>query len=159
MLKQVSNPEGGAGTGIQRLPALMLWIIWGALFVSTFIYLVVLGFSGNEPREEASEDSLATILYVVGFTNFAIGQGLKFLVRRVKTPEGKPKIPAWIDQAFIAAIALSESSAIFGLILAFQGEPMSAYLPLFVITWVGLLLLAPALFYPKEETSRLRADS
>lgn len=116
--------------------------------MAVFVYLVVIQIAGFENPEERDPD-LVNILYVMGGISVFISMGIKFVVKRVRTPEGKPKVPTWIDQGFIIALALAESSAIFGLILAFQGNPPAIYLPLFGMAVIALGLNAPALFFPK----------
>lgn len=140
------------GTARPGFPPVFRWLIWGSLLMAVGVYLVVVQVSGVAQAEERDPD-LVNILYVMGGISVFISMGIKFVVKRVRTPEGKPKVPTWIDQGYIMALALAESSAIFGLILAFQGNPPATYLPLFGMAVVALGLNAPALFFPKVESA------
>lgn len=143
---------------MNRFPPLTRWVLWFALSSAIVVYLVVLKVSGSTPSPVESEEGgvpLAMILTIAGFVLGVVSQGIKILANRVQTENGKPKVPFWIDQAFVIALAMGEAPAILGLVLAFQGAPAKEYLPLFGIAIVGMILLAPKFFYAVES----RAES
>lgn len=141
-----------AGADRPKFPPIIRWMIWGSLFVAVGIYLVVVNVAATD-HPGKPDPELANILYVMGGISVFMSVGIRFVVKRVRTVDGKPKIPTWIDQGFIIALALGESSAIFGLILALQGHEAGTYLPLFGMSAVALALNAPPLFFPKPESA------
>ncbi len=74
-------------------------------------------------------------------------------MNHMKDTSGNPKAPAWIDTIFIVALALTGAIAVFGLVLGFGGATLQDYLPLFVISGVGMLLLFPSSFLRIEKNT------
>ena len=130
----------------------MRWIVWGAMFASLFVYLFVIQFAGTDSKGEEPDRTLAYTFVGFGLLSAAISVGISFVVKRLRTPEGKPKTPSWIDSAFIVALAMGETPAIFGLVLALTGHAKETYLPLFLVAMVVFVLIAPIRFFPKEKS-------
>jgi F0F1-type ATP synthase membrane subunit c/vacuolar-type H+-ATPase subunit K len=107
---------------------------------------------GSETQNDDA-GSLKTIYYTLGFVLFLAGQGIRYLVNHMKDTSGNPKAPAWIDTTFIVALTLTEAIAVFSLVLGFGGATLQNYLPLFVISGVGMLLLFPSSFFRIEKTT------
>ena len=107
-------------------------VLWGALFASTLIYIVVLELTTAQP--DADWQSLAAM-----FAFGAAGAAVASLIapRFVKRSEGAYLV------ALILALALAESVCILGLVLGFLGAPPSVVLPFFVVTWVLMIIRFP----------------
>ena len=124
-----------------QLPAMVKWLIWFALMSAVVTYFVVLQVVDSG---EANSGELKNPLYVAGLLSAIASLGAKHFVRSRSVKEGR--VVPFADQAFIVALALAESSAIFGLVLGFQGAPMSDYLPLFAVSLVTFLMVNPRTF-------------
>ena len=127
-----------------QLPAMVKWLIWFALMSAVVTYFAVLQVVDSG---EANSGELKTPLYVAGLLSAIASLGAKHFVRSRSVKEGR--VVPFADQAFIVALALAESSAIFGLVLGFQGAPMSDYLPLFAVSLVTFLMVNPRTFFPE----------
>jgi len=137
-----------------KLPPVSRWIIWFALFNAVGIYLIVLHFLLNAEASAPGDPIIKTVLMGMGFGGAVISMAIRQIVKsRTKSVNGTLVAPAWIDQAFIVALALAESPAISGFVLGLLGSPFKDYLPLFVISAAAFLLCAPAFFYPRSEES------
>ena len=124
-----------------QLPAMVKWLIWFALMSAVVTYFVVLQVVDSG---EANSGELKNPLYVAGLLSAIASLGAKHFVRSRSVKEGR--VVPFADQAFIVALTLAESSAIFGLVLGFQGAPMSDYLPLFAVSLVTFLMVNPRTF-------------
>ncbi len=124
-----------------QLPAMVKWLIWFALMSAVVTYFAVLQVVDSG---EANSGELKNPLYVAGLLSAIASLGAKHFVRSRSVKEGR--VVPFADQAFIVALALAESSAIFGLVLGFQGAPMSDYLPLFAVSLVTFLMVNPRTF-------------
>ena len=127
-----------------QLPAMLKWSIWFALMSAVVTYFVILQVVDSG---EANSGELKNPLYVAGLLSAIASLGAKHFVRSRSVKEGR--VVPFADQAFIVALALAESSAIFGLVLGFQGAPMSDYLPLFAVSLVTFLMVNPRTFFPE----------
>ena len=127
-------------------------VLWAALTGSIVLYFVIMQVTSPQ-NQNGDAGSLKTVLYILSGILFLAGQGIRYLVNHMKDGSGNPKVPEWIDTAFIVALALTEAVAIFGLVLGFGGSNMQEYLPLFVISAVGMLLLFPTSFFRIEKTA------
>lgn len=127
-----------------QLPAMVKWSIWFALMSAIVTYFVILQVVDSG---EASSGELKNPLYVAGLLSAIASLGAKHFVRSRSVKEGR--VVPFADPAFIVALALAESSAIFGLVLGFQGAPMSDYLPLFAVSLVTFLMVNPRTFFPE----------
>jgi len=135
-----------------KFPPTVRWILWFALLNAVGIYLIVLQFLVSTDAIAPIDPIIRTALMGAGFAGAVISMAIRQIVKnQTRSVNGALVPPAWIDQAFIIALALAETPAIFGLILGLQGSPFKDYLPLFVISFAAFILSAPAFFYPGRE--------
>lgn len=115
-----------------RLDLRVARILWGALFFSTLLYIVVLELT--EAQSEADWESLAT-MFAFGAAGAA---GASLLAPRfVRRSTG-----AYIV-SLVLALALAESVCILGLVLGFLGAPPTVVMPFFFVTWVLMVIRFP----------------
>ncbi len=115
-----------------RLDLRVARILWGALFFSTLLYIVVLELT--EAQSEADWESLAT-MFAFGAAGAA---GASLLAPRfVRRSTG-----AYII-SLVLALALAESVCILGLVLGFLGAPPTVVMPFFFVTWVLMVIRFP----------------
>ena len=107
-------------------------ILWGALFASTLLYIVVLELVSVEA--DADWQSLA-LIFALGGVGAAGGSLLA--PRLVSRPTGAYTI------ALILSLAFAESVCILGLVLGFLGAPPTVVMPFFVVTWVLMVIRFP----------------
>ncbi|MEM9283654.1 MAG: hypothetical protein AAGA96_17670 [Verrucomicrobiota bacterium] len=136
---------------------LVRWMLWLSLSSAVVIYFIVLQLNSDsrdlDDPAQTEEAPLKMIFYVVGLAMFAASQGIRIIVNRVRGEDGKPMAPAWIDTAYVIALALAETPAILGLVLGFQGASGGDYLPLFIASLVGMALISPRMFFPPESST------
>jgi len=111
-------------------------IFWFGIFLSTLIYAVVLySLSKNWPRPGSFDDAIRkpipAVLYLVALATFA----LAFAV---------PRIIRHRDPAFIAALALFEACAIYGLLAAFLTQDWRLYLAPWALAVIGFMTRFPS---------------
>jgi len=115
-----------------RLDLRVARILWGALFFSTLLYIVVLELT--EVQSEADWESLAT-MFAFGAAGAA---GASLLAPRfVRRSTGAYVV------SLVLALALAESVCILGLVLGFLGAPPTVVMPFFFLTWVLMVIRFP----------------
>lgn len=115
-----------------RLDLRVARILWGALFFSTLLYIVVLELT--EAQSEADWESLAT-MFAFGAAGAA---GASLLAPRfVRRSTGAYVV------SLVLALALAESVCILGLVLGFLGAPPTVVMPFFFVTWVLMVIRFP----------------
>lgn len=138
-------------------PPQVRWVMWAALTGSIFLYFILVRFgfitapepgSGEKPVPEGGL-SLPVILTAIGLINAAASMAIRVVVKSVRDQQGRRVTPAWIFPAFIVALALAESPAVFGFILGVQGEDPKSMMLLFGIALVAMLANNPASFFAK----------
>ncbi len=107
-------------------------ILWGALFASTLLYILVLELTAVDPG--ADWRSLVPL--------FAIA-GVGIAGASLLAPRFVPRSASAYLVALILALALAESVCILGLVLGFLGAPAAVVLPFFVVTWVLMVIRFP----------------
>ena len=127
-----------------------LVIIWGALLVSQFMFLVVLfvtkpqlfKFDFSKPLLDGENSVLVIALAFLGITTFLMSFVLKkkFLTQAVH--EQKIEL---VQTAMIIGCALCEATTLFGLVLAFAVEYQ------YFFTWFALGILGIILHFPKRD--------
>lgn len=129
-------------------------MLWAALTGSVFLYFAMLRFGIVTPPEPGKEEplsegglSLAMILTAVGFVNAMASMAVRMIVKNVRDQQGRRVTPKWIFPAFVVALALAESPAIFGFILGLQGEDPKAMMLLFGVSLVAMFANNPASFF------------
>lgn len=134
-------------------------MMWAALTGSIFLYFILVRFgfiAAPEPgtvEKPVSEGglSLPVILTGIGLVNAVASMAIRMIVKNVRDQQGRRVTPAWIFPAFIAALALAESPAIFGFILGLQGEDQKSMMLLFGVSLVAMLANNPASFFAKPD--------
>lgn len=141
-----------------RSPQLVVMIIWAGLLMAVFTYAVIasVGLAGGEPSAAKPDASLAQTLAWVAAAVSGASLALRpmFLggFRRgtvsLETPAGRSRFMA----GNIVCFALAESVAIFGLILALQGNPQETWLVFFAVAIVLMVIHIPlpGRFVPKR---------
>ena len=147
---------------------LTLWIIWGAIFGSLFIYVFVCHHFGAVIPENARPniplDLIRNVLYGVAILTLI---GTRFLRKFMLAarPGGsvptslKPASPsdpsshtAKYAAAMLVSLALSESIGIYGLVLFFLGGNFRT-----LYIFIGISALAIFLYRPKKEELEMLA--
>lgn len=148
-------------------------ILWGAMFVSTVLFLVVARVAapaGQVPQAVMlyAMAGAAAMSAVMSFVMPAKLLRHSLLAAKLEvTEEGDPTAPSALrsaaptvrvfadpdralqralgvyQTAFIVGLALSESVAIFGLILGFVGFPLLQYIGFFVASWALIAIRFP----------------
>ncbi len=140
-------------------------ILWGALFASTFLYLVIAQIVAVPTPEGGPEPTLlfamiptALVCAVMSFVlpRATAKAALLALQLPVKASESFGDLPAGtrifvdpatarskaapaLQTAMILRLALREAIALFGFVLAFLGFPLAHYIGLFVVAWLLFL--------------------
>ncbi len=134
------------------LPRITWWLIWGALLNAVIVYAVVLQVSPPEPAgDENSWLMLRNILLGVAIVAVVASFGIRLFVTTRIADKNDPGGVQKMFASYIVSLALSESAAIFGLVIAFMGAPLSEYLAFFVIGGLGLIAQPPT-FLPPART-------
>jgi len=121
---------------------LVWWMIWAALLAAVVVYAVLPRLAGMETGPAGDWAGLRAPFLVAGLAAAALALGLRFvLVPRLIEKGGIPAAFA----CHIAACALAELPAVLGLVLAMLGAPQKEWLPLTVLGFGALLLLAPTI--------------
>lgn len=122
------------------------FFIFGAMTFSILIYgllVYLLGQSGNRPSLAGTTHSvLRPVLYLLAGVNLLLAVVLPgFIVKKntrtdSSAPIGSEPVPepSVFQTASIVSLALSESCAIFGLLLYFMGEPAKEFWSFAVLT-------------------------
>lgn len=135
----------------------VLWTIWGAMFVSLGIYIVVANIAGDKIKtQELPPDvfvMLRNILYVIALIELAIIPFIKKItLKSIKSPQnpsqnipGTSNHPATAKYAtvMIISLAIAESIAIYGLVLFFLGKDSQSLYLLTAISAMAMLIHRP----------------
>jgi F0F1-type ATP synthase membrane subunit c/vacuolar-type H+-ATPase subunit K len=148
--------------GVNQNQLTVTWIIWGAMFVTLGIYVLICHLVIDGIRQSIRLDftlsMLRNILYGIGILTLFLAH---FVRRFILTPgtggseSMSSKPPPLKDQfqvigkytaAMILSLAFSESVAIFGLVLFFLGD---SFQTLYIFT--GISALGMFHYRPKRE--------
>ena len=143
----------------------VLWILWGAMTLSIAIYVVVAYVATQQEGTAVDPAVLGTmqtamtgvgvaaalasvLLRLFGASDARIRARLTSGAARSETPEGLDEAGArlltlapWYFPMFVVQLAINESVAIFGLVLAFMGRDGALILP-FAVAAVVLNFMA-----------------
>jgi len=133
------------------IPKLTWWIIWGALLNAVIIYVVVLQVVGPEAGDEKDWLMLRNVLLGVAIVSIVASFGIRLFITKRLAEAGEPAALQKAFASYIVSLALSESAAIFGVVIGFIGAPLSEYLAFFVIGGLGLIAQPPT-FLPPAKT-------
>ena len=130
-----------------------LAIIWFALFMSQFVFLVVIYFSKPEllkfdfTEPFLGENAVVIILLAfLAISNLIISF---FLSKRFINEAIEKQSIAFVQRAMVVGLALCESISLFGLVLAFVFN----YQYFFV--WIAVGILGMLFHFPKRENIHL----
>ena len=104
--------------------------MWAAMTGSIFLYFILVRFgfiAAPDPGtvEKPVSDggvSRPVILTAIGLVNAVASMAIRIVVKSVRDQQGRRVTPAWIFPAFVVALALAESPAVFGFILGFSAS-------------------------------------
>ena len=127
-----------------------LVIIWGALLMSQFMFLVIIfvtkpelyNFDFSKPLLGGENFVVIILLAILGISTFLLSFVLKkkFLAQAVNEQK-----PALVQTAMIVGCALCEATTLFGLVLAF------AFSYQYFFAWFALGILGIILHFPKRD--------
>ncbi len=136
----------------------VLWIIWGAMFASLGIYIIVAHMVGDQIKmQDLTPDVfsfLRSALYVVAIIELAIIPFIrKFMLKTGisvshgsgQTMPGIGKHPAAAKYAsvMLVSLAIAESVAIYGLMLYFLGKDSQSLYLLTAISAAAMIFYRP----------------
>ena len=151
----------------------VIWIIWGAMFASLGIYIIVAHMVGDQIKmQDLAPDVfsvLRNVLYAVAIVEFAIipfirKKMLKSGARTTQTPDrampGAGNHPATAKYASVTVIslALAESIAIYGLLLYFLGKDFQSLYMLTAISAAAMIIHRPKMEELEDLALALRGD-
>lgn len=121
----------------------VLRILWGSLVSATVILFTIV--DRVRPRAQVPNPVLVPALGAAALGVLAVSivlprQQLRLAVERRSAPI--------VASAAILGLALTESVAMFGFVLAFLGHPIVAYAPFFGVSWLCFLLRFPRATHP-----------
>ena len=141
---------------------IVLWIIWGAILISLFVYVLVCHLAGDQIRQNLNPDMPLTlfknILYAASVLTLLISYFVRKAVLSVRSSSTRtrssnisqqPAQPAFMGKytvAMIVSLALSESIGIYGVVLFFMGDSLQT-----LYTFIGVSAMAMILYRPKKE--------
>ena len=124
-----------------KSPLLTARILWGALFASTLLYLLVLELVDLDAGADWQ-----SLVYPLGFAGAATSVASLVVPRRLRL-QGDNRSARSQESSYltglILGLALAESVAIFGLVLGFLGAPATVVVPFFVVCWLLMFLQLP----------------
>ncbi|HEX2122242.1 MAG TPA: hypothetical protein VHL59_11415 [Thermoanaerobaculia bacterium] len=117
-------------------------IIWFAIVMSTFVYALMLYVLSQDwppagSFDEAVRKPMVLPLYMVAMVSFLMAF---LLPRAFRDPR----------QAWIASLALFESCAVFGLVVAFLNQDWRLFLPGWALSLLGFLIRFPSESSPAD---------
>lgn len=132
-----------------------LRVIWGALLLSTVIYVILASVlvqgSDNNLNRGLFYSPVPLMLYGLGLGMFGLSFFLPklFMNQGFRSNHGEASVTPGgssqrIRQALIVRYALLESCSIFGLVAAFLSQQWQLILPLWVISAAGFLMAYPS---------------
>lgn len=150
------------------------YILWGALFASTFVYLLVLFLVPHPttPEEPMMLYAIAAAAFMSAVMSIVMSRRFFQMAlsrRRLEVreepdtsqvqyrdqipmrrlfadPEAARRVAVTLHRVpFILGMALAESVAIFGFVLGFLGFPLPQFVPFFGVCWALMLFHFPRL--------------
>ena len=130
--------------------AFTMWIVWGALLVSVFIYGGVVSFAGADEPKSAEELQM----FLIVFSAIAAGEiPVIFVLRKMlffdklddRDFDDRGDVADNYFTASIITWALCESIAIYGFMLAFLSGEVIYYFPFAAVAVAMMLYFRPQL--------------
>lgn len=148
---------------------ILTWVIWTALFLSLFVYVLVCHLVGDKIRQNANPDFpldlFRNILYFIAIIELIISYFLRKAALAVRSSDTSPRKSiisqtstqsAFIGKyavAMIITLALSESIGIYGMVLFFLGDSFNT-----LYTFIGVAAIAMFFYRPKKEEIMMLAN-
>lgn len=107
-------------------------VLWGALFASTLLYIVVL-----ELATVQVEGEWQGLVLLFAFAGVGTAGASLLAPRFVRRSTGAYLV------ALVLSLALAESVCILGLVLGFLGAPPTVVMPFFFVTWAIMAIRFP----------------
>ena len=140
----------------------VLWIIWNAILISLFVYVLVCHLTVDQIRQNSNPDIPLTlfknILYAVSVITLLISYFVRKAALAVRSSGARPGTsntsqqstqPAFIGKytvAMIISLALSESIGIYGVVLYFIGDSLQT-----LYAFIGVSAITMIFYRPKKE--------
>ncbi len=134
---------------------IIMWIIWGAMFISLFIYIAVCHMVAQTFKPTLSEDFPLTlftnILIVVGCSELVLAFFLKkFLLKVMSGKKGQNTEGLSGYMVFgkymvvlLITLAISESVGIYGMVLFFMTLQFQLLYPFMIVAAIAMLFFRP----------------
>ncbi len=135
----------------------MIWIIWVAMLGTLAFYFMIVRFFGDEIKSNISYDIPLKKLKDILIVASAIGVALAFFLRRfmlaIKPQKSSgfelSRVAGKYASAVLVSLAISETVAIFGLILYLLGEDTTTF-------HIFIVLSAMAMVYYRPKTEEIK---
>ena len=128
------------------------WVIWGALLMAVAIYFLVLQQGVVTEDPDGPWKNIRAPLIVASSLLLVASFSIRFLVtRQVVARSGEPTQSSFAS--YMVSLALAETTAIFGLVIGFQGAPKEEYSAFFLIGFVALLFQPPTFLHSRPEAA------
>ncbi|MCJ7772944.1 MAG: hypothetical protein MUP22_07410 [Desulfobacterales bacterium] len=145
------------------------WIIWTAMLISLFFYVLICHLAGDQIRQNTNPDFplelFRRILYVVAIIEIFIAYFLRKFMLNVRIghislmslnsslSSNQPAFMGRYTVAMLIALAISESIGIYGMILYFLGDSFNT-----LYTFIGVAAISMFFYRPKKEEIVLLAN-
>lgn len=152
MVHMTDNGTGGKGD-------IVVWLLWTAMVLSLFVYVLVCQMAGDEIQKSVHQDVPVNLLKNIFFGVSAFVILLAFIIRRAMLPgidshlrtmsmrnkplQIGPNIRGRYMVAMLISLALSETVAIFGLVLFFLGDTLQTLYIFVAISFFAMLFHRP----------------
>ena len=141
----------------------VIWIIWGALFLSLFIYILVGhlmagSLETNMLDQEFPMTLLTNILFAIGVSELVLAYVLKWFMLK-QSGQSEPDISQAAGKYTVIVIisnAISESVGIYGLVLFFLTQDFQVLYTFMFISAMAMLYFRPK---SKELETMCETDS
>jgi F0F1-type ATP synthase membrane subunit c/vacuolar-type H+-ATPase subunit K len=115
-------------------------ILWAAIFGSTLALIAVL--QQVHVTAQPANPMMPIVFAIVALGCIGVGVMLPLTTLRAARAQNRLR-PAMYQTAAILGLALTESVALFGFVLAFLGFSPASYMPFFGVAWIIFVLRFP----------------
>jgi len=126
---------------------LSIWIIWASMLVSLVIYVLVCHLFGEEIKSGVSPDLPVSLIKSVLIAVSAIEIVIAWFLRRFMLTTRKPLEASQAVERYAVAVvislAISESIAVYGLILFFIGEDFPTLYSFTAVSAAAMIFYRP----------------
>ena len=129
-------------------PLLKLWITWVSMFGALAIYIPVCHLSGDVIKADMEADIPLELMKNILLGISAAEIVMAYFIRRIMLTPRKPLEAYQMKERYAAAavlvsLAISESIGIYGLLLFFIGEEISAFYTFIAISATAIIFYCP----------------